>query len=831
MIVRIMVAALLIVNCIVGSTHAQPTPTTTAADIKLQLEKLKTLGNVLYFAAHPDDENTRLIAYLAKEGKYRTGYLSLTRGDGGQNLIGNEQAELLGLIRTQELLAARRIDGGEQFFTRANDFGFCKNPTEAFTIWNKEQVLADAVWVIRNFKPDVIICRFPADSRAGHGHHTASAMVAAEAFEAAADPKRFPEQLKFVQPWQVKRLLWNTFNFGSNNTIEPGQFKLDIGAYNYLLGKGYGEIAAESRSQHKSQGFGVPASRGESFEYFSTIKGSEPKTSIMDGIATQMKDVPAAAATAKLIDEAIAQYNISHPSTIVPQLIKVRKSLQALPANQWKEQKLKEVDDLIIAAAGLWMEAYSNESIASPGQTINTKLEIINRSNVKVDLKEVALPGWTETPNKTLDNNKYLSIPKAFTLPANTAISEPYWLANNHPIGMYVVNNQDLIGRPENKAALTATFKLTIDGEPFTITRPVVYKYTDQVKGELYKPFVIAPPVVAGIDNSVFIFTSKQAQKIPVKITATTAAAEGTVSLTLPEGFTVAEKALPYSLKGKGDEVEVVFNVTPISTDKNATGEFTVVVNFNGKEYTENMQVINYDHIPTITLFPSAAGKLVTVNLKYNGKRIGYIPGAGDKVAETLTQIGYDVTRLSDKDIMNGSLDQYDAIITGVRAYNTQPRMKLWQDRLMQYVKNGGTMLVQYNVNQPLVTTNLGPFPFSLSRDRVTNEQAPVTLNDPANAVFNYPNKINAADFDGWIQERGLYYTVNVDGNYEKLFTMNDPGESNLDGATIVAKYGKGRYVYTSLAFFRQLPAGVPGAFRLFVNLISKEPNNIANGH
>ncbi|WP_212004292.1 PIG-L family deacetylase [Chitinophaga sp. HK235] len=802
---------------------AQPSPVWNAADIKLQLKKLDTLGSVLYLAAHPDDENTRLLAFLAKEKLYRTGYLSLTRGDGGQNLVGNEQSELLGLIRTQELLAARRIDGAEQFFTRAQDFGFSKNPAETFTIWDKKKILGDVVWMIRKFQPDVIICRFPADSRAGHGHHTASAMLAAEAFTAAADPKQYPEQLKYVQPWKTKRLLWNTFNFGNTNTISEDQFKEDVGTYNYLLGKGYGEIAAESRSQHKSQGFGVPAGRGSSMEYFQTIKGDAPRHELLDDVNTSWSRVAGGAAIGKMVDKAIQSYRMEDPGASVPALLEIRKAIQALPEGYWRNQKLKETEQLIYACAGVWAEAYSTSPSVVPGYSMEATVQLINRGHVPVNLRKVDLPGKSDAIGaRELAYNKFNSISHTLTVPAETKISQPYWLSESHPLGTYEIPDPLQVGNPENVPPLVARIHLEIGGQEFLLQRPLQYKYTDPVKGELYEPLVIAPPVVANLNNQVYIFTSNQPQTVPVKISAMADGVTGNVHLKLPAGFAVKESSLPFKLEKKGDELELRFSIQPkAAATTNQVDTFTVVMDCNGKAYTQSIQHIRYDHIPLITLFPEASARLVTVDLKHNGNKLGYIPGAGDLVAASLRQVGYDVTELSEKEIMGNLLAQYDAIIVGVRAYNTNPRMKYWQSHLMDYVSKGGTLLVQYNVNNPLVTQDLGPYPFSLSRDRVTDEKAAVTFLQSDSPVLHYPNEISAADFNDWVQERGLYFPVNIDKAYQKLFSMNDKGESPLDGSTIVAQYGKGRYVYTGLAFFRELPAGVPGAYRLFVNLIS----------
>lgn len=804
--------------------QAQPCPQLNAAEIKLQLKKLNTLGSVLYVAAHPDDENTRLIAYFSKEKLYRTGYLSITRGDGGQNLIGNEQAELLGLIRTQELLAARRIDGGEQFFTRANDFGFSKSPDEALRIWGKDQILADVVWTIRRFRPDIIICRFPADGRGGHGHHTASAILAAEAFEAAADSTRFPEQLKYVHPWQAKRLMWNTFNFGGNNTTSPDQFKIDIGAYNPLLGKGYGELAAESRSQHKSQGFGVPAQRGQALEYFETIKGDPPQEEMMQGINTTWSRVEGGNKVAVLLRNALSEFNDEHPSAVLPRLLAIRRAIQEVQDEYWKLLKTKEVDQLILACGALWIEADAESPTVVPGQVTKVLLQLINRSHVPVTLQQCSVANFDTTVQQVLPFNQLVNISRSFTLSAGLPFTQPYWLQEAHPLGAYVIKDQQMVGRPENPPALTATFILQISDQTITVTRPVIYKFTDPVKGEVYRPLAVTPPVVANIVDPVYVFTSVKAQTIPVKLHAMKDSASGEVTLQLPANFQATPSHLAFHLQKKGDEEELFFSIHPVNINETAGAgdSLRVEVSIGGQTYSMGIRTIAYDHIPAITLFPPAGTKLVTLALKVNGLKVGYIPGAGDLVAEALKQVGYAVTILDEQQIMHGNLQQYDAIITGVRAYNVQQRLKYWQPRLLEYVHNGGILVVQYNNNFDLVTDQLGPYPFVLTRNRVTDEHAAVHFLNEKAAVLNFPNQITSSDFENWVQERGLYFVDGADDHYEKLFSMHDPKETDQDGATIVASYGKGKYVYTSLSFFRQLPAGVPGAYRLFVNLISK---------
>lgn len=806
------------------NTMAQTAPAANAAEIQLQLNKLKVLGSVLYLAAHPDDENTRLISYLSKEKLYRTGYLSLTRGDGGQNLIGNELGDLLGLIRTQELLAARRIDGGEQFFTRANDFGFTKNPEETFTFWDRDSILADIVYVIRSFRPDVIICRFPVTGEGGHGQHTASAILAQEAFTAAADPGRFPEQLKKVEVWQAKRLLWNTFNFGGNNTISDDQLKVDIGVFNPLLGKGYSEIAADSRSMHKSQGFGAGKNRGAQLEYFKTMLGAAPATGLFDDINTGWNRIEGSERLEILIDKAISDYNPADPAGSVKALLNIRDALQQLPDGYWKTQKLKETEQLICLCSGLWFEAYSTQAVLASGNTLEWKVQVINRGAIPVEFKSVNVQQFDTMLNKTLPENILFTLQRKQLLDVSTPVSQPYWLQQPHGLGMFTINNKEMTGRPENDPAIVATFNFEIEGRSFSYKRPLVYKYVDPVRGEVYQPLAIAPAVTATLDEPVYLFKSDQARQVKVNLKSNRDDASGTVSLKVPQGWVVTPTGNSFALELKGDEAAVIFTVSPSTHAITAKVDtMKAIVEMNGEKYDKGLRSISYDHIPVMQLFPPAQSKLVSVPLIVQGKNIGYVKGAGDVIPEMLRQVGYNVTMLDDDAITNENLAVYDAVITGVRAYNTNDRLKYLNGKLLAYVKAGGVLLVQYNTNgNDLVMNNIGPYPFKISRDRVTDEGAKVRFLKPEDALLNVPNKITDKDFDGWIQERGLYFVSDVDSNYRKIFSMNDKDEQPLDGALIACDYGKGRFVYTGLSFFRELPAGVPGAYRLFVNLISK---------
>ncbi|WP_345949789.1 PIG-L family deacetylase [Mucilaginibacter sp. PAMB04274] len=806
---------LITIPFIINLAQAQTAPPTDIATIKQSFKKLSVLGSVLYVAAHPDDENTRLLAYLAREKGYRTGYLALTRGDGGQNLIGNEQAELLGLIRTQELLAARRVDGAEQFFTRANDFGFSKGPEETLRFWDRDKVLGDMVWVIRRFKPDVMICRFPTTGEGGHGHHTSSAILAQEAFTAAADPKRYPEQLKYVQPWQAKRLLWNTFNFGSTNTTAADQFKIDVGVYNPVLGKGYGEIAAESRSNHKSQGFGTAKQRGQSFEYFKNLLGEAPQTDLLDGVATNWKRVKNGDDIANNITTVGKNYDSENPEKSVPALIQLRNKIEKVTDVYWRTQKLRELDDLIAACAGLWFESYATEATYALGDSITVRSQVLNRYSDKVRLAGISTQNFANGGQSLPANQLQQFTSHSYA----NKITQPYWLNGPHGIGAYTLPNDTLAGNPENPDALKINYDFIIEGKLLRYERQLAYKYVDPVRGEVYQPVEIAPPVTATIESKALVFSAGKPQTLQLKLKSFKLTT-GRISIKPVGGWQISPSSIDFKDKRKGDEWTADFTVTPAPNAKSSVAE--VQVTAGAQIYINGIQHIQYEHIPNITLFPPAQTRLVNLDLKTAGKKIGYITGAGDFVPDALRQIGYEVHLLTEGEIMNTDLSVYDAIVTGVRAYNVDARLAYEQPKLMEYVKNGGNLVVQYNNFAGLVVQQIGPYPFRVVNERVTDELAKVTFTNAQSPLLNYPNKITQADFDGWVQERGLYFVSDIAPEYQATFEMNDAGESSKKGSLITANFGKGRFVYTSLAFFRQLPAGVPGAYRLFVNLLSK---------
>lgn len=809
------------------SSYAQAPPSWTSAEMYQAIRKLDVLGSVLYVAAHPDDENTRLISYLSKDKLYRTGYLSLTRGDGGQNLIGDEQGIELGLIRTQELLAARRIDGGEQFFTRAYDFGFSKNPEETFTKWDREKILSDVVWVIRKFQPDIIITRFPTTGEGGHGHHTASAILANEAFAAAADRNRFPEQLQFVQVWQAKRVLWNTFNFGNNNTTRDDQYKTDVGGYNPLLGKSYGEIAAESRSQHKSQGFGVPASRGEALEYFKATKGDQPVNDLMDGIDPTWKRIPNGEAISTQVNEITSGFDFLHPEKSVKGLVKLYQALRNMPNSYWQQKKLDEVKQLIQQCSGLFIDATTTEQFAVKRDSVRINFVFNNRLGVNATLKKVKVASGSVADssfNTVLAKNKNLAYSKKFYVNDLTRQTQPYWLETKMAEGYFNVAEQASIGQPDVSATFFMLADLNIEGQDIQFVRPVKYKFTDPVKGELYEPLVVLPPAEFQFvnENNFSIGDSN----VNVQLFFKSNLADSTsypVSINHSDKWNSSRDVFVYGTYGNASNY---YSSQFRPRQKAANNKEVITVEVEPREvipYPGMKRTISYDHIPYITYFKEAKTNLIQIDLKTYNKKIGYIVGAGDKVPEALEQMGYDVTLISNKDLGKINLAQFDAIITGVRAYNTHDWMNNHYNKLMKYVNDGGNLIVQYNTSNQIgpVRAKIGPYNFDITRTRVTDENAAVTLLKPEHPAFNFPNKITQDDFTGWIQERSIYHGSDTTGKFEKLISMHDPGEKADEGSLLVAKYGKGWFTYTGLVFFRELPAGVPGAYRLLANLIA----------
>lgn len=845
-----------------SSVFAQMNPL-SAGEALQKIEHLQTTGSVLYVAAHPDDENTRLITHFAQEKGYRTAYLSLTRGDGGQNLIGEQVREGLGIIRTNELLAARNIDGGTQFFSRANDFGFSKTPKETFTIWDKEQVLADAVWAIRKFRPDIIITRFSPTLGGTHGHHTASAQIAMEAYDAAADPKQFPEQLKYVEVWQAKRIFWNTSAwFFTRNGMEMSKdstMTIEIGGYDALLGKSYNEIASVSRSQHKSQGFGSAGFRGQQTEYLQILKGDLPEKDAFKDVVTDWTRIKGSQKFVELIQQLKKEYNPVNPQNSFNLVVECYKEISKLEKNAITENAKNILTELIFTTGGLFAEAVTENSQVANGDSLKMNLNFIKRFDVPVLISTAMLmtqnvegkidlePFYFNPYNINLKTNEVETFSKTIQL-QNVKNSNPYWLNENQTTGMYSVDNQELRGVPSNPANLQLSVTLNIASkessiQELTVYLPIQHKYTDPVKGEKYAPLLVVPKVTARFLDDVMIFTGNNNTDKPKKVklellSNTSNPVAGKINIISEKQsaeavdakmiyFTPSPSTIDFSFTKKGQTKIIEIEITPPT--KNQNNAFLVELNYenenNKTEFAKSMEKIDYDHIPYQAMFPNAKVRLMRAELEKKGERIGYILGAGDYVPKALEQIGYQVDIIEAKNLGTTDLSVYDAVLTGIRAFNIQEELAIYLPKLHKYVENGGNLIIQYNTSHSLVSKNIGVYPFHISRERVTEENAPVVFELPNHPVLNTPNKITPFDFEGWTQERGLYFADTWDEHFETPISSHDTGEEPQKGSILIAKYGKGNFVYTGISWFRQLPEGVTGAYRLLVNLISLEEN------
>ena len=787
------------------------------------LQELRTfgeMGTVLHIAAHPDDENTQLITYLARGRGYRTGYLSLTRGDGGQNLLGPEFREQLGVARTQELLAARRLDGGRQFFTRACDFGFSKDYRETLRIWDKQQVLADMVYVIRSFRPDVLITRFSPQPGGTHGHHTASAVLALEAFKLAGDPKAFPEQLGAggLTVWQPKRIFQN----GGGGNAKA--IRMDVGGLDPVLNESFATIAARSRAQHETQGFANftgGAGGGPRFESFLLLDGETATKDILDGVDTTWARVPGGAEIGKLTTEAIAQFNPQDPSASIPALLRLCPLVVALPVDPLVSDKRQQLDRLIQHCLGLQVKTSVDQAEAVAGEKLKLQHSVSKAANVRVRWVGVRYPSVKQEVKTAVDLKPADAAIKESTqsLPASTPLSQPYWLREEGTIGMFRMDVPALTGRPENPPAFPVEHIFEVGGQTLVIADEPVQVSTNQAGKEVRRRLEVIPPVSLKFVSDVKLFAPNMTKAVEVEVTASRANANGTVRLIAPTGWKIAPATQAFKLATVGAKAKFAFAVT--SPAGLVSEKLTAEAEVKGVRYVNQRVEIRYPHIPPQLLQPPARIKVVNLDLNVRGKQIGYLAGAGDDVARCMEQMGYVVTQLKVDDFVPEKLKELDAVVIGIRALNLHPELGDKLPALFSFVETGGNVLVQYNRPENLKLTKFAPYNLRLSLDRVAEEDAEVTILAPDHPALNTPNKIMQADFAGWVQERGAYFANQWDDQFTPLLSMHDNGETPKSGSVLVAKHGKGYFVYSGLAWFRQLPEGVPGAYRLFANLVS----------
>jgi hypothetical protein len=596
-----------------------------------------------------------------------------------------------------------------------------------------------------------------------------------------------------------------------------------MGVYYPLLGKSNQEIAALSRSRHQSQGFGSTGSRGDETEYLEFIKGTAPANSknIFDGIDTSWNRVKGGSEIGTLVTSLEKNYDFKNPSASIPALVVIYQKIQTLDDTHWKTIKIEEVKKIIAGCAGLYVEAVAEVQSSSPGSELSIKIEATNRSNQPMVFKSLSTTPTSSSsiPETSLENNKAFYSDIKIILPDNHEYTAPYWLKESGTVGMYKVTDQTKIGLPDIIREVKVTFQIAISGVTIPFERDVIYKYNDAVKGEVYKPLDIVPVVTTSIADKVKIFNSNQNKTVGVKIKSGRDNISGDLFLELGEGWQVVPKSIPFQLNKKGSETTVYFEVTPPKKSSEITAKSYAII--DGKKLDKEQINITYEHIAQQQVLVNAEAKFSRLDITINNEKIAYLMGAGDEVPQYLSQLGYQVTLIKPEEITTDNLKNFQVVIVGIRAYNTLEEMAFKQAILFDFVKEGNTMIVQYNTAGKLTVKELAPFKLKISRDRVTEEDAEVSFLAPSHKVLNFPNKITSKDFDGWVQEQGLYYPDEWDATFVPILSSNDKGEEPKDGGLLIAPYGKGHYIYTGLSFFRELPAGVSGAYRLFSNLIS----------
>jgi len=843
------------------------------------LRRLQTTASAMHTGAHPDDEDTSLIARLARGDSARVAYFSLNRGEGGQNLIGSELFEPLGIIRTEELLQSRRLDGGEQLFGSTYDYGFSKTLKEAKEKWDEKKALGDMVRAIRLFRPLVIISRFSGTPADGHGHHQFAGYLTPVAFKAAADPNQFPEQIKEgLRPWQARKLYVGQ-SFGNNPNNQP-TLTIQTGEYDPLLGRSYFEIAMEARSQHKSQQQGLIEIRGAQMSgerLVERINITGEDKNIFDGLDVSIKGIASLSALKNgLIDDelnqiqtsaakALAEYNPYAPEKIIPYLAEGLRAtrvagVKLLPmfrgpvslSNPTKEltayfsslneagfllaQKEKEFSQALQLASGVVVDALADTETVTNSESFNVSVRVFAPINSNVQINSITLQtskGLTsqeieepkpENPNAFRRTER--ATKSAFFKVAVSDIAQftqPYWIENPRKSYLFDWNDDVPKTKPFTNSLITSEVKLNIGGVEVIATKNVQYRYADDIRGEIRRELNIVPAFSISLDSKLIIAlvsNKPQTQRVAVRVTNNSMkAAKGDVSLNLPNGWKSEPSTVPVNFTKKGERTAAFFNVTIPANTKPDAYKIAARIVSDGKMYLREMHTIAYPHIRTHRYYTNAETSARVIDLKVAPVKVGYIMGSGDGVADAIKRMGLDVTLLNEEDLSSGDLSRFDTIVVGIRASEVRPDFVANNNRLLEFVKNGGTLIVQYQLAD-YVRLSLAPFPARMAA-RVTDENAKVTILQPQHAAFNFPNKITEDDWANWVQERSVSNFTTFDSGYTPLLESHDEGEAEQKGGEVYAEIGRGKYVYTSYAWFRQLPSGVPGAYRLFANLLS----------
>ena len=827
------------------------------------LKRLQTTASAMHTGAHPDDEDSGLIAYLARKEQARTVYLALNRGDGGQNVIGEELFEPLGVIRSEELLQARRLDGGEQLFTRVMDYGFSKKRAEAARIWGEQLTLGDMVRAIRLYRPLVIISRFSGTPADGHGQHQLAGYLTPIAFKAAADPKQFPEHMEEgLQPWQAKKLYMSQGFRPSADNVPS--LMVNTGEYDSIIGRSYFEIAMEGRSQHKSQEMGALELRGKFASGMrfleSTINKNESESSVFAGLDTSIKGIAELtnnseeplrqklAALQETAETALKSYDPYAPAKLVPILAKGYKqaadaegSTRNPDSKFMLNQKRNEFKKALQLASGVVVDALADTDMLVAGNTTNVGVRVFAPENAAVKVTNVELKtpkGWTSVSSeepKQQENMFRLRREDAFsasffdlTAPKDASPTQPYWLEKARTPNFTF--DWSAAGAAKNKPfqdpLVMAEVKMEIGGQEIVVEREVQYRYADDIRGELRRDLNIVPKVTVGLESNLLIAPSAASgakHRLVMTVTNNSpGAVKGSGKFNLPAGWTLSPSSADFSLAQKGDKTALSFEVTIPANTKPDSYNLLAAATIDGSSYDLQMTEIAYPHIQTHRLYSKANVKAQVLDLKVAPVKIGYIMGSGDKVPQAIQRLGLAVSMLDEKELSTGNLNQYDTILVGIRASQVRPDYVANNGRLREFMENGGTLIVQYQ-QQEFARQGLPPFPAKMeSNIRTVDETAPVKILEPNHSIFNFPNKISDADFANWVQERNLYTLTEFDTTkYTPLLETHDEGEAESKGGMLYAKVGKGKFVYTSFSWFRQLPVGNPGAYRIFSNLLS----------
>ncbi|HVF30314.1 MAG TPA: PIG-L family deacetylase [Pyrinomonadaceae bacterium] len=772
------------------------------------LDRLRFDGRVLMIGAHPDDEDTALLTYLARGLHARTGYLSLTRGDGGQNILGLELGEALGVIRTEELLQARRLDGGEQFFTRAYDYGFSKTLAEAKQKWDEKVVLCDVVDVIRSFRPQVVIAQFNGTPSDGHGQHQFAGYIAPLAVKAAADSSQCLGPVHPRQPWSVTK-----FYIRHRGQGEP-TLRINTGLYDHVLGRSYFEIAMHARSQHRSQEQGVLELKGTQYSSLTlvtpTSRGKD--TGIFDGVTFTSKNVGMLTGNTR---------DISKPRELLPRLARlVDDPLLTDPL----------VVDAILRASGTRIDVLADRDTVVPGESFPVSVKMFQPEPEEVKIVDVSFTLPSEKASEpaagpqTPFRREVANFAGYFTLkiPPKVLMTQPYWLMAPRTGELFDIGGISAT-EPFQYEAAVARITCEVSGKRFTIDQPVEYRFADDIRGEIRRVLNVVPKITVGMDKNLLIVSTRASERVrDVSVTIrnnSTGPVTGKVSLSIPAGWTATPADAEFSMARRGESTSVRFG---ISIPRSVTvGSFAIKAEavIGDEKFSQSMQTISYEHIQTHRIYRPAKVDVKIIDVQTPSAKVGYVRGSGDRVPEAIEQLGLDVEEIDDAMLAAGDLSRFQTIVIGIRAYQVRPALVSNNQRLLDFVKRGGSMVVQYQLPPTYSQINMLPFPAQMG-PRVADENAPVTILDPSHLLMSYPNKLTAADFEGWVQERNLYNFSTMDPQYTGLLESHDTGEAENKGGLVVANLGKGRFVYCSYSLFRQLPAGVPGAYRLLANLL-----------